>query len=144
MTSTYQELLKNRIERLSAEDYELEAWKTGTSLLMNRIFGEENSYSKALDNLKVDYSSWNLRDATSDYNPKETCRRQGQEILELALAEMTMTTDHPQAPDYNDILEDKSGKLQEAIAEKDEAAIFKILMKENKERLVKLMVKLIS
>ena len=144
MKTTFIELLKTRIERLSDEDYELEVWKTGTTLLLERIFGSGNSYSKEIDSLKVDYSSWNLRDATSEYNPKETCKLQGREVLELAVAELSMPVEEKSSIDFSVFLEDKSGKLQSLLAQRDEAAVFKLLMKEKKEQLARLLVKLMT
>ena len=76
---------------LIEDDFDLELWKSTTILLLTRIFGEENAYSKEINNLKVDYSSWSLRDAPVNYNPKEACKKAGQEILELAIAELSLT-----------------------------------------------------
>ena len=75
---------------LIEDDFDLELWKSTTILLLTRIFGEENAYSKEINNLKADYSSWSLRDATANYNPKEACKKAGQEILELAIAELSL------------------------------------------------------
>ena len=82
MNTAYLELLKNRIDGLAEKDFDLEVWKSGTALLLTRIFGKGNSYSNEIENLKVDFSSWSLRDATSDYNPKETCKRSGRDCEE--------------------------------------------------------------
>jgi hypothetical protein len=144
MKTEYIELLKKRIDRLAEMDFDLESWKSGTTILLSRIFGKNNSYSNEIDDLKVDYSSWALRDATSDYNPKETCKRCGREILELAITELQMPQNKEKS--LNNIkatLQDKSGKLEEAIANKDEQAILKLLNKENKDHLTKLLAKLL-
>ena len=55
-----------------------------------------------------------------------------------------MPIDEKKTPDYSEYLEDKSGKLQSAIADHDETVVLKILMKEKKEQLAKLLIKLIT
>ena len=136
------ELLNKRIEGLSDKDFDLEAWKSGSELLLTRIFGSGNSYTKGINDLKVDYSSWSLRDATADYNPKESCKRIGREILELAIAELQLPPDQQKSNlAITDMLEDKSGKLGEAIGNKDEKAILSLLNKEKKDNLAKILAK---
>ena len=144
MKTAYIELLKKRLEGLAEKDFDLEAWKSGTELLLTRIFGKGNAYTSEIKDLKVDYSSWSLRDATSDYNPKESCKRSGREILELALAEHHLSTNQEKSlQSITGILQDKSGKLEEAIGKKDEQAILTLLNKENKDRLTRLLAKLL-
>ena len=144
MKTAYIELLKKRIDGLAEKDFNLEVWKSGTALLLTRIFGKGNSYSNEIEDLRVDYSSWSLRDATSDYNPKETCKRCGHDILELALVELHLSTKQEKSiQSITGILQDKSGKLEDAIANKDEQAILILLNKENKDHLTRLLAKLL-
>ena len=145
MKTAYIDLLEKRMDGLADKDYELTVWKSGTALLLTRIFGKGNSYSNELEGLKVDYSSWSLRDATADYNPKETCKRSCRDILELALAELHLSTNQEKSlQSITGILQDKSGKLEEAIVNKDEQAILILLNKENKDHLVRLLAKLLA
>jgi hypothetical protein len=144
MKTEYIELLKKRIDRIEEKDFDLEGWKSGTAILLSRIFGKDNSYSNEIDELKVDYSSWSLRDATADYNPKETCKRCGREILELAINELHMPQNKEKSiHSITATLQDKSGKLEIAIANKDEEALVKLLNKEKKDHLSRLLAKLL-
>ena len=144
MKAAHIELLKKRIEGLAEKDFDLESWKSGTELLLTRIFGKGNAYTNEIKDLKVDYSSWSLRDATSDYNPKESCKRSSNEILEIAVAELQLLADQGKAmQNITGILEDKSGKLEQAIASKNEKAILTLLNKENKDLLTRLLAKLL-
>lgn len=144
MNAAYTPLLEKRIILLEEKDFDLEAWKTGTVLLLGRAFGEDNSYGREINNLKVDYSSWSLRDATSDYNPREACKRAGQEILELAVAELQLAHEQEKtAPDITEELADANTELADAIAKKDEETVRKLLNKENKGQLVNLLTKLL-
>jgi hypothetical protein len=81
-------LLRKRIEKLDDKEFDLEAWKEATMMVLGRIFGETDSSLKQIDNLKIDYSSWALRDATSKYNPAETCKKKGREILSSLIDEL--------------------------------------------------------
>ncbi len=145
MKTEYIDLLNKRIDRLAEKDFDLDVWKSGTTILLRLIFGKGNSYSKEIEDLKVDYSSWSLRDATSDYNPKETCKRCGHEILELAIVELKLSKNKEKSiQSFSGLLQDKSGKLEEAIANKDEQAILNLLNKENKDHLTRLLAKLLA
>jgi len=145
MNATYTPLLQKRIDDLEQKDFDLEVWKSGTALLLTRIFGEANTYTKEVEALKVEHSSWALRDATAEFNPKETCKRSGRDILELALAELQLSIKQEKSINtISEILQNKSGNLETAIANKDEEAILALLNKENKEQLAKLLAKLLA
>lgn len=145
MNTAFIEMLQKRMAGLEDKEFNLEAWKSGTSLLLTRIFGEGNSYSKEVDSMKVDYSSWSLRDATSDYNPREACKKLGHEILELAIAELQLPKQQATFSErLASLLPDPSGKLEEAIAKKDDQAIRNVLKNEKKDTLVDLLAKLLA
>lgn len=88
MKAQYIKLLKKQISKLEAVDFDLEAWKTSAITVLHRIFGESDSRSKQIDNLKIDYSSWALRDSSSNYNPVETAKLKGKEIINTAIDEI--------------------------------------------------------
>jgi len=88
MKSQYIKLLKKQIQKLEDDTFDLEAWKTSTITVLHRIFGESDPRSKQVDNLKIDYSSWALRDSNSNYKPVETAKRKGKEILNTAIEEI--------------------------------------------------------
>lgn len=88
MKSQYIKLLKKQISKLEDEQFDLEAWKTSTITVLHRIFGESDPRAKQIDHLKIDYSSWTLRDSNSNYKPIETAKLKGKEILNTAIDEI--------------------------------------------------------
>ena len=88
MKSQYIKLLKKQITKLDNEDFDLEAWKTSTKTVLHRIFGESDIRAKQIEQLKIDYSSWALRDSNSNYKPIETAKLKGKEILNTAIDEI--------------------------------------------------------
>lgn len=82
------EILKKQIKKLDAEDFDLEAWKTGAIILVERLFGPGNQKIAQLDKIKYDQSSWALREAKGSKNMMETCKKQGREILDIAIDEL--------------------------------------------------------
>ncbi len=82
------ELLNKQVSKLNADDFDLEAWKTGAIILMERIFGPGNQKIKQLEKIKYDQSSWALREAKGSKNMMETCKKQGKEILDIAMDEL--------------------------------------------------------
>ena len=144
MNTAYIVLLEKRIAGLDDKDFDLEVWKSGTALLLTRIFGDKNSYSVEIEDLKVDYSSWSLRDATSTYNPKVTARRMGREILELAIAELQLSEENQtDQSKINEIVNEVNADISNSVAKKDVNALTKLLNKETKDRLIQLLTRLL-
>lgn len=88
MKTQYIKLLKKQISKLEEESFDLEAWKTSAITVLERIFGENDPRSKQIENLKIDYSSWALRDSNSKYKPVETAKLKGREVLNTAIDEI--------------------------------------------------------
>jgi len=100
-------LLKRQVEKLSSEDFDLEAWKSSAIAVLTRIFGEDNSRIAQVENLKIDYGSWALRDAKASYNPLESCKKVGKEIIESAIDEIEIFDNEGHFIDINQLLESK-------------------------------------
>ncbi|GAB4249034.1 MAG: hypothetical protein Tsb0034_28400 [Ekhidna sp.] len=88
MKSQYIKLLKKQIAKLEDEQFDLEAWKTSSITVLERIFGENDPRARQIENLKIDYSSWALRDSNSKYKPIETAKLKGKEVLNTAIDEI--------------------------------------------------------
>ena len=81
-------VLKDQIEKLEAKDFDLNAWKNFTILLLERIFGQKTKKIEAIRKIKYDMGSWVLRDETGYTNSMEACKKLGMEILEEAIVEL--------------------------------------------------------
>ncbi|MDN5203017.1 hypothetical protein QQ008_16625 [Fulvivirgaceae bacterium BMA10] len=81
-------LLKDQIKKLDADDFDLEAWKSSTIVLLEKFFGEDNLKAKHIESIKYDYSSWSLRDASGSVTQMESCKRRGKEILLVCISEL--------------------------------------------------------
>jgi len=81
-------LLEKQIQKLDNEDFDLEAWKSTAASALTKVFGKGNSKSKQVEALKIDYSSWMLRDSNARYKPIETCKKKGREIVQSAIEEI--------------------------------------------------------
>lgn len=82
------EVLQNQIHKLDAKDFELNAWKNFTILLLERIFGKNTQKIEAINRIKYDQGSWVLRDETGYANSMEACKKMGREILDEAILEL--------------------------------------------------------
>lgn len=80
-------LLQEQIEKLNDKNFDLEAWKNYTIVILSRIFGEESQKVKQIRNIEYEHSSWSLRD-TSGTPASEVCKKLGKEILEASIAEL--------------------------------------------------------
>lgn len=76
------------MEKLETKDFDLNAWKNFTILLLERIFGQHSKKIEAIQKIKYDQGSWVLRDQTGYTNSIEACKKLGREILEEAIVEL--------------------------------------------------------
>ncbi len=147
MKENYIKLLTRRIENLEVDDFDLEAWKGGTIGVIERIFGENDNRIKKIADLKIDYSSWALRDATSTYNPTETCKKKGKEILNTLIEEIEFlgVEGEKNGNDFKAVLSQKvSSKLDEAVEAGDEEKLLNLLKTERKDALASALAKLLT
>lgn len=83
-------LLRKQLVKLDAADFDLGAWKTGAIIILERIFGPGNQKITEIEKIKYDQSSWALREAKGSQNMMETCKKQGSEIIEIAIDELEL------------------------------------------------------
>lgn len=89
MTHTKEiQLLQKQIDKLGNEDFDLEAWKSGAIIVLERFFGAENQKIRQIEKIKYDQSSWALREAKGSKNMMDACKRQGKEVLHIAMDEL--------------------------------------------------------
>lgn len=81
------DLLQQQIEKLDSKDFDLEAWKTYTTVLLARIFGENSMKIRQIATIEYDYSSWSLRDTRGE-SSMDNCKKLGREILEASISEL--------------------------------------------------------
>ena len=81
-------ILQDQIAKLNAKDFDLNAWKNFTILLLERIFGPDSMKILSIQNIKYDKGSWVLRDETGYTNSMEACIKLGREVLEEAIIEL--------------------------------------------------------
>ena len=82
------ELLQAQIDKLGTKDFDLNAWKQYTVVLLSRIFGENNPKIKQIEKIEYDFSSWSLRDTTGKTAYMDTCKKLGREILQASIDEL--------------------------------------------------------
>jgi hypothetical protein len=82
------QLLKTQIDKLSRKDFDLDAWKKYTIIILARIFGESSLKIKQIESIEYDYSSWSLRDTTGSNIYLDSCKKLGREILQASVDEL--------------------------------------------------------
>jgi len=81
-------LLEQQIARLNDKDFDLEAWKKYTIIILARIFGNADEKIRQTRALEFDNSSWTLRDATGNSSYEERTKKLAKEILTAAIDEI--------------------------------------------------------
>lgn len=82
------ELIRNQIKKLDAPDFDLEAWKNSTILVLSRVFGESSLIVSRIQSLSYHLSSWALRDTLGKTSAEEQVKRNAREMLETAILEL--------------------------------------------------------
>ena len=82
------QLLEQQIERLDTKDFDLEAWKKYTIVILARIFGNKNEKLRLVEKLDYEFSSWSLRDASGNESYEEGTKKLAHEILQAAIDEI--------------------------------------------------------
>lgn len=81
-------ILNKQIERLDVKDFDLEAWKKFTIVMLARIFGDTSEKIRQIESIEYDYSSWSLRDTSGSSAYLESCKKLGRKILEASIEEL--------------------------------------------------------
>ena len=81
-------LLQKQSEKLNEKQFDLDAWKQQTSLLLIRVFGENDAKIQQIRNLESEYSSWSLRDASGNASYQQRVKKNAAAILEAAIMEL--------------------------------------------------------
>jgi hypothetical protein len=82
------ELLELQIDKLDAKDFELEAWKKYTIIILARIFSDKSEKINQIDKLEYEFSSWSLRDASGNESYEEGTKKLAREILQASIDEL--------------------------------------------------------
>ena len=136
-------LLQKQIDKLDQEDFDLEAWKSATSSVLARVFGEKDHRIASINDLRIDYSSWALRDSNSSYQPLVTNKKKGKAILETAIEELEIFgTPTKLADQLENFFAEEDIKI--LLSESKASQKKKLLDKLKKEDLKNLLLKLVS
>jgi hypothetical protein len=109
-------LLQGQIDKLKAKDFDLDAWKKYTIIILARIFGDNSQKVQQIENIEYDYSSWSLRDTSGSSEYLDTCKKLGREILQASIDELNTLglPETAEKPDefYNTIMEALEDELK--------------------------------
>ena len=88
MKEQYISLIKDQIAKLKEKDFDLNAWKARTNILLARIFGDNNQKIRQINEIKYEYGSWSLRDVSGSETAMDICKKLSKEILDAAIDEL--------------------------------------------------------
>ncbi len=78
----YITLLKEQLDKLDSNSFDLAAWKRSTIMILSSVFGPNNVRTKAIESIEHEYNSWSLRDESGTKDPvKIICRETLQSII---------------------------------------------------------------
>lgn len=83
-------LLEQQIEKLSAPDFDFDAWKKFSLIILSRVFGSDDAKIKQLENIDFEFTSWSLRDASGNESYEEGSKKLATEVLKAAIDELNI------------------------------------------------------
>ncbi|NCC73637.1 MAG: hypothetical protein EOM06_09595 [Sphingobacteriia bacterium] len=90
MNEQYIALLRKQIEKLETKNFDLNAWKAHTAILLGRIFGEDSQKVRQIEKIEYEFNSWSLRDTTGYSEYLDSCKKLGREVLEASISELDL------------------------------------------------------
>ena len=134
----YAELIKKQISKLDNENFDLDAWKSSAYAVIKRIFGDFDPRLKQIESLRIDYSSWTLRDSSAKYKPIESSKNIGREIMQSALEEIEVFGMDTESNDFEKYFDESTlQKLQDPKTSPEaKMKIIKKLKKSDLEKIV--------
>jgi len=81
-------LLQQQLIKLKAKDFDLEAWKKYSIILLTRIFGEGNQKIPLVEKLEYEFNSWSLRDASGNESYEDGTKKLAAEIIQASIDEI--------------------------------------------------------
>lgn len=87
-TIKFVKIFKIQISNLDSDDFDLEAWKSGSIVLLSRVFGDASSKIEQIDKIKFDFGSWSLRDSSGSHDQMESCKKRCKGIMEACITEL--------------------------------------------------------
>ena len=125
MIDKYIQVLEGQLAKLEKEDFDLEAWKSGTIVLLARIFGDASTKISEIEKIKFDFSSWSLRDASGSVDQLDACKTRCRGVVEACITELQILG----AEEENQGELDKNDALVNAIGEELNMSDYRKLVK---------------
>ena len=82
------ELIKKQIDKLGEKDFNLDAWKSSTIVLLSRIFDNIYPGIKAIEKIEFHGGGWGTSEVSHFWDNTESCKKQGIDILEACITEL--------------------------------------------------------
>lgn len=82
------DLINKQIEKLSLSDFDLSAWKSGSILILDRIFGNDFQGIKAIEKINYKSGGLSIGSSSSSWNNMDSCKKQGKEIMQTCITEL--------------------------------------------------------
>ncbi|HZL09067.1 MAG TPA: hypothetical protein VFC65_03645 [Prolixibacteraceae bacterium] len=127
-------LINIQLESLKIKNFDLEAWKSHTIILLERIFGKESTKVRMIKELKYDYSSWSLRDAAGTGKDSDPVILKAREILEATKMEL----EHLGLPKQEEEILKIWSLLEEELTGKQIREIKMVLQSDDDEKMEKI------
>lgn len=74
--------------KIDTKDFDLEAWKSSTIVILGSIFGDDSQKIKQIENITYKSTGFATAEASHFWDNMDSCKKRGKEILEACTAEL--------------------------------------------------------
>ena len=80
-------LIQQQIDKLQLGDFDLDAWKAATALILGKILGVDYQGIRLIESIKFE-GGLALGNTSNYWDNMDSCKKQGKEILETCIMEL--------------------------------------------------------
>lgn len=81
-------LLNDLIIKIENKDFDLEAWKSSTIIILESIFSDNNQKIRQIENIKLRSGGIATTNTSHFWHNMDSCKKRGKEILEACIIEL--------------------------------------------------------
>ena len=82
------DLLKGQLNKIEEPKFDLDSWKSSTSIILSRIFGDNYQGTKSINKIKLTGGGWSFGGSGTYWDNMESCKTQARDIIIACINEL--------------------------------------------------------
>jgi len=90
MRTNEEAALTDLLKAIDQKGFEFDSWKIKASIILKKIFGDDDPKAAIIEQLNYNFSSWALRDSSGG-KQNDMVKEKARKIIEASLSELTLS-----------------------------------------------------